>query len=246
MRGISIAAGLWLAAGAAAAEDIHVAVASNFSQVAQMLAASFAEGTGHEVVLIPGSTGKHYAQIRNGAPFDIFLAADVHHPKMLEEDRMAVTASRFTYAKGRLVLWSPIEGYVERRGEVLEFGDYRHLGMANPDLAPYGYAAREVLESLGLWEKLQDRMVRGENIGQAFQFVASGSAELGFVALSQVTEPGNRMGAGSYWEVPQELYTPIEQQAVLLKDKRASREFLDFVKSDEARAIIRQHGYRTP
>jgi molybdate transport system substrate-binding protein len=196
--------------------------------------------------LIPGSTGKHYAQIRNGAPFDIFLAADALHAERLEDGDLAIPGSRISYAFGELVLWSPREDFVDDQGQVLATGDFRYLGIANPELAPYGLAAREALESLGLWEGLQDRIVRGENIGQAFQFVASGSAELGLVALSQVTRPGHRMRAGSYWKVPQELYSPIEQQAVLLKDTAAARELMDFIESAEARVIIRQNGYTTP
>jgi len=246
IRRLVLGAGLWFAVGDVAAEEIQIAVASNFSRVAEILASRFEETTGHRVVWIPGSTGKHDAQIRNGAPFDIFLAGDTLHPKMIEDSGLGVQGSRFTYALGGLVLWSPRENYVDGKGSVLETGDFRHLGMANPDLAPYGLAAREALASLGLWDELQDRTVRGENVGQAFQFVASGNAELGFVALSQIMEPGNRMRSGSYWLVPQEIYTPIEQQAVLLKDKPAARQFMEFIKGDKARIIIQQYGYKAP
>jgi molybdate transport system substrate-binding protein len=235
-----------VAVGIAAAAEIQVAVASNFSQVVGILAARFEATTGHRVAMIPGSTAKHYAQIRNGAPFDLFLAADAFHPKKLEEGGLAIPGSRFTYAFGQLVLWSPREDYVDNQGEVLENGEFRHLGIANPALAPYGLAAREVLESLGLWERLQYRMVRGENIGQAFQFVASGNAELGFVALSQIMTPGHGLRTGSIWHVPQELYTPIEQQAVLVQDNAAAREFMDFLESAEAQLIIQDNGYRSP
>lgn len=246
IRGILITFGPWLAIGTAAADEIQIAVSSNFSQVAERLGSQFEMTSAHRVTPIPGSTGKHYAQIRNGAPFDIFLAADALHPQMLEDDGLAVRGSRYTYARGELVLWSPTAGLVDPQGKVLEDGEYRHLAMANPDLAPYGVAAREVLESLGLWMELQDRAVRGENVGQAFQFVASGNAELGFVALSQITKSSNQMRAGSYWRVPPKLYSPIEQQAILLRDTRAAREFLGYLESDKARAIIRQHGYQTP
>lgn len=246
IRGVLVCACLWLAVGIVAAAEIQVAVASNFSQVVGILASRFETTTGHRVAVIPGSTGKHYAQIRNGAPFDLFLAADAIHPRRLEEGGLAIPGSRFTYAVGQLVLWSPREDFVDDQGEVLENGKFRHLGIANPGLAPYGLAAREALESLELWEGLQDRMVRGENIGQAFQFVASGNAELGFVALSQVMTPGHGLRTGSIWQVPQELYTPIEQQAVLVQDNAAAREFMDFLESAEARLIIRDHGYKSP
>jgi molybdate transport system substrate-binding protein len=246
IRGVLVCACLWLAVGIVAAAEIQVAVASNFSRVVGILAARFEATTGHRVAVIPGSTGKHYAQIRNGAPFDLFLAADALHPRRLEERGLAIPGSRFTYAFGRLVLWSPREDYVDDQGEVLENGEFRHLGIANPGLAPYGRAAREALESLGIWEGLQDRLVRGENIGQAFQFVASGNAELGFVALSQVMTPEHGLTTGSIWRVPQELYTPIEQQAILVRDNAAAREFMDFLESAEARLIIRDNGYRSP
>jgi len=246
IRGVLLPACLWLAVGIVAAAEIQVAVASNFSQVVGILASRFEATTGHRVSVIPGSTGKHYAQIRNGAPFDVFLAADALHPQRLEDGGLAIPGSRFTYAVGELVLWSPREDYVDDQGEVLENGEFRHLGIANPGLAPYGLAAREALESLGLWEGLQDRMVRGENIGQAYQFVASGNAELGFVALSQVMKPGREVAAGSIWLVPQELYTPIEQQAVLVQDNAAAREFIEFIESAEARRIIQENGYKSP
>jgi len=241
-----IAAGLWLAVDATAAEEIRIAVAANFSSAAEALTVAFESQTEHEIGLIFGSTGRHYAQIRNGAPFDIFLAADVLHPRLLEDDDLAISGTRFTYARGALVLWSPLEGFVDGRGEVLTDGDYRHLAMANPDLAPYGLAARQVLESLGLWKQLQGGIVRGENVGQAFQFVASGNAELGFVALSQITRPGHEIRAGSSWRVPQQLYVPIDQQAALLTDTAAAREFLEFIRSEAARAIIHQFGYTVP
>ncbi len=144
-----------------------------------------------------------------------------------------------------MVLWSPRVDYVDRAGEVLVQGDFRHLALANPKLAPYGKAAKEVLESRGLWQDLQGRIVRGENIGQTFQFVKTGNAELGFVSMSQVQRPGQTV-EGSWWEIPQSLYTPIEQQAVLLKDDPVARAFLDFVRGEEGREIIRAYGYRTP
>ncbi len=234
-----------LIAAPAAAAEIRVAVASNFVETIRGIASRFEDRTDHEVLLATGSTGKHYAQIVSGAPFEVFFAADSRRPRLLEESGEAVVGSRFTYAVGRLVLWSPDEGVVDASGDVLERGRFRYLAVANPRLAPYGLAAREVLESRGLWRALQDRMVRGENVGQAFQFVASGNADLGFVASSQIVRPG-RTTTGSFWAIPPELHTPIEQQAILLKNDDAAREFLAFVRSETALAIIRSHGYGTP
>lgn len=233
------------AAGSAPAEEIRVAVASNFADAMQELAGRYEQQSGHKIILAFGSTGKHYAQIKHGAPFSAFFAADVERPEQLEEEGLAVAGSRFTYAIGKLVLWSPRADYVDPAGKVLEQGDFRHLALANPKLAPYGKAAREVLERRGLWRVLQDRLVRGENIGQAFQFVKSSNAELGFVAWSQVNRPGKPM-IGSWWEIPQALYSPIEQQAVLLEDNPVARDFLTFARSEAALEIIRAHGYGTP
>lgn len=229
----------------ATAAEIKVAVASNFL-AAREVARSFEETTGHRVTLIFGSTGKHYAQIRNGAPFDVFLAADADHPRRLEAEGLAVSESSFTYAVGALVLWSPDDNLVDTSGKVLEHSDFRYLAIANPKLAPYGEAAREVLEARGLWESIQHRIVRGENIAQALQFVSSGNAELGFVALAQIARAGRGLSRGSSWRVPQELYRPIEQRAVLLEDSDAARSFIGFIRGTEARAIIREHGYTTP
>ena len=246
LRGCWIATALLLVCESAVAAEIRVAVASNFANAAAALAHRFEAISEHQVTLVYGSTGKHYAQIRNGAPFEAFFAADARHPEMLESDGLAVSGSRFTYAIGRLVLWSPEDGYVDGRGQVLEVGDFRHLAIANPRLAPYGLAAQEVLESRGLWENLEQRLVRGENIGQAFQFVKSGNAELGLVALSQVTSPESQPETGSRWLVPEGLHTPIRQQAVLLEDSAATRAFGEFIRSAEARSIIRSFGYQTP
>ncbi len=229
----------------AMADNIHVAVASNFTHTIKMLAGQFEASSGHKVTLSFGSTGKHYAQIKNGAPFDAFFAADVKRPQLLDEEGVALPGSRFTYAIGKIVLWSPKRSIVDAQGKVLEEGTFRHLAIASPKLAPYGKAARQVLQGRGIWEALQDRMVRGENIGQTFQFVKSGNAELGFVALSQIKHPAHTI-EGSLWEVPQSLYSPIEQQAVLLRESDAARAFLTFVKSDESLEIIRRFGYATP
>ena len=227
------------------ADEIRVAVASNFRPALAAAAERFRQSAGHEVVLIPGSTGKHYAQILNGAPFDAFFAADAERPRRLEEEGRSVPGSRFTYAVGQLVLWSPDAGLVDADGEVLKSGAFRHLSIANPRLAPYGAAARSVLQALGLWEALTPRLVRGENIAQTFQFVISGNAQLGFVARSQLEAPGQAFG-GSSWLPPPELYPPIEQQAVLLRDSPAGRAFMTFMRGEEARAIVGAYGYDSP
>ncbi len=231
-----------LLAPAAAADEIRVAVASNFAEAMNTLVSRFEARTGHSVIPVFGSTGKHYAQIINGAPFAIFFAADVERPKRLEEEGRAVAGSRFTYAIGRLVLWSPTADRVDPEGQVLRQGAFRHLALANPELAPYGRAAEQTLRAMGLWERLEPCLVRGENISQAFLFVGSGSAELGFVALSQVWR-GDGPIEGSSWIIPQKWHEPIEQQAVLLKDSKTARDFLAFVNSEEATEIIRRFGY---
>ncbi|NNK32182.1 MAG: molybdate ABC transporter substrate-binding protein [Xanthomonadales bacterium] len=225
----------------AGGDVIRIATASNFMTVMPALADAFEAQSGHTVILIPGSSGKHYAQILNGAPFEAFFSADARRPAELERRGRIVDGSRYTYAIGRLVLWSPVPGLVGDGADTLGSGAFRRLAIANPRLAPYGEAARQTLESLGLWNGLQDRLVRGENVAQAFQFVHSGNAELGLVALSQLV---GRDG-GSQWLVPAERYAPIEQQAVLLREGPA-RSFLDWVRSEAARDIIEAGGYLAP
>jgi molybdate transport system substrate-binding protein len=227
------------------ADEIRVAVASNFRDAMTALARQFEAESEHQITLIFGSTGKQFAQISNGAPFDAFLSADSKRPELLESTGLAVPGSRFTYAVGKLVLWSPQAGYVDPGGKILERGDFRHLAIANPDLAPYGTAAREALQALGLWNQLGPRLVRGENVGQAFQFVSSGNAQLGLVAWSQLKRNGSVI-EGSYWLVPARYYRPIEQQAVLLRDTVAARMFMSFIRSEESAKIIRTHGYDLP
>lgn len=232
--------------GTVAADEIQVAVASNFTGAIKAVSRQFEKNTRTKIVLMFGSTGKHYAQIRNGAPFDLFFAADVERPELLEGQGVALPGSRFTYAIGKLVLWSAEPGFVDPYGEVLKKGDFHFIAIANPKLAPYGKAAQDLLLSLGLWEGLsKNRLVRGENISQTFQFVNSRNAKLGFVALSQVKHPGKAI-PGSWWEVPQSMYSPIEQQAVQLRKKDSATTFLEFVQSDEARKIINAYGYSTP
>ena len=245
MLRLFIVLALSLASAQSMAAEIRVAAASNFTRAMTSLVQQFETNTRHKVKLVFGSTGKHYAQIRNGAPFDAFFAGDIERPRLLEEEGMAIPGTRFTYAVGKLILWSPKAGYIDSDGKMLSDGNFYHLAIANPKLAPYGRAAREVLQSRGLWSGMKDKIVRGENIGQAFQFVNSGNAELGFIAYSQIKLPGQSI-AGSYWEVPEKLYTPIEQQAVLLKDNDATRDFISFVRSKLALEIIQDYGYDTP
>ena len=237
---------LWaLAAAHTMAGEARVAVAANFAAPMQRIAADFERASGHRLLLSTGATGKFFVQIANGAPFEVFLAADDETPARLEREGLAVPGSRFTYAIGRLVLWSSRAGYVDERGEVLERGDFRHLALANPKTAPYGAAAEETLRRLGLLEKLRPRFVQGENIAQTFQFVASGNAELGFVALAQVSGRGTPAG-GSLWVVPAAMHAPIRQDAALLargRDNPAAQAFLAYLKSDQAKAVIRAYGY---
>ncbi|MHB1214074.1 MAG: molybdate ABC transporter substrate-binding protein [Thiobacillus sp.] len=233
-----------IARGAFAAE-VQVAVAANFSAPMQKIAADFERDTGHKARLAFGSTGKFYAQIRNGAPFEVFFAADDETPAKLEKEALAVSGSRFTYAIGQLALWSSRPGYVDDKGEVLRQGAFAHLALANPRLAPYGAAALETLNRLGLQAELQPKFVLGENIAQAFQFVSTGNAELGFVALSQVTE-GGKLKAGSAWLVPPALHAPIRQDAVILTrgtDNPAAQALMKYMKENKARAIIKAYGY---
>jgi molybdate transport system substrate-binding protein len=229
----------------ALADEVHVAVASNFTAPMQKIAADFEKDTGHKVILSLGATGKFYAQIKNGAPFDVLLAADDEIPARLEKDGMGVPGSRFTYAIGTLVLWSPQPGYVDGRGEMLKKGGFRHMAIANPKLAPYGAAAVETLKKLGLMDAVQAKLVQGENITQTYQFIASGNAELGFVALSQVKKESGEI-EGSHWQVPKNLYAPIRQDAVLLVKGRgsaAAQQFLKYLRGGQATAIISGYGY---
>lgn len=233
-------------AGPAAGEQAVVAVAANFSEVAERLAKDFERESGHTLTFVAGSTGKLYAQIANGAPFEVFLSADQERPERLEKEGLAVAGSRFTYATGRLTLWSREPGRIGRDGAaILRQGRFRHLAIANPALAPYGAAAKQALEKLGLWERCKDRIVMGQTIGQAHTLVDSGNAELGLVALSSVLSPRNDT-KGSRWDVPSDLHAPIHQDAVLLARAArnpAARGFLDFLRSATGRAVIASYGY---
>lgn len=227
-----------------AGDEVRVAVASNFSETARALETLFEEESGHDLIFSAGSSGKHFAQIENGAPFDVLLAADVERPKQLEASGNAIQGSRFTYAIGEIVLWSPDEKLVDPVGAVLRTGEFRHLALANPKLAPYGKAAQQLLVGNNLWEPLASKIVQGENISQTFQFISSGNAQLGFVSLSQITKPGQVI-RGSYARFDPGSYDSIEQQAVLLTDKIAAREFLEFLKSNQAQNLIHAFGYST-
>jgi molybdate transport system substrate-binding protein len=231
--------------GTAHAGEVQVAVAANFAGPMEKLAAQFQKDTGHKAVVASGATGKFYAQIRNGAPFEVLLSADDETPARLEAEGHAVAKSRFTYAVGRLVLWSAKANYVDAAGAVLKTGDFTHLAIANPKTAPYGAAATAVIDKLGLTARLQPRLVQGENIAQAFQFASTGNAELGFVAQAQVWRDG-KFTAGSGWIVPATMHAPIRQDAALLTrgaKNPAAQALLDYLRSDKAKALIRAYGY---
>lgn len=236
---------LWFLPLFAHADGIQIAVASNFKPAMAQLVTAFEKNTDHEISVSYASTGKHYAQIVNGAPYDAFLAADSERPRRLEEAHLAVPGSRFTYAVGRLVLWAPGE-HVEHDGsKFLQTGSFRFFAIANPQTAPYGKAAREVLINVGVWENMQSQLVRGENIAQVFAFVQTGNADAGLIALSQAIQNSDSM-TGSRWRIPADQHDAISQQAVLLKEKPAAREFLDFLRGREAKKMISRHGYVFP
>lgn len=234
-----------LLAASARAADVTVAVAANFTAPMQKIAAAFERDTGHRAVVSLGSTGRFYAQVKNGAPFQVLLSADDETPARMEQEGLAVRGTRFTYAVGRLVLWSASSGVVDTAGEVLRRPGNGRIAIADPKLAPYGAAAVEAMQKLGMEAALRPRLVQGESIAQAFQFVTTGNAEMGFVALSQVTVDG-RIDKGSAWAVPAGLHAPIRQDAVLLaagRDNPAATALLAYLRSDTARALIRSHGY---
>lgn len=228
------------------ADEVQVAVAANFTAPIQAIAKDFEKDTGHKLVASFGATGQFYAQINNGAPFEVFLAADDSTPAKLEQEKQTVAGSRFTYAIGTLALWSAKPGYVDAQGEVLKTNDYKHLSIANPKTAPYGLAATQVLAKLNLTEATKGKLVEGQNITQAFQFVSTGNAELGFVALSQIYKDG-KVKNGSAWIVPSSLHDPIRQDAVILnkgKDNPAAKAFIDYLRGPKATAVIKSYGYQ--
>ncbi len=246
-RFITLLTGLTFAFSSLAvqAAEVQVAVAANFTAPMQKIAAEFEKDTGHKALISFGATGKLYAQIKNGAPFQVFLAADDKTPARLEAEGDTVPDSRFTYAIGKLVLWSAKPGYVDDQGKVLKKGSFKHLAIASPKTAPYGAAAVETLTKLGLLDSIQPKLVTGENISQTYQFIVTENAELGFVALSQVMVDG-QLTSGSSWIVPADLHQLIRQDAVILakgQDQPAAQALVDYLKSEKAKAIIESYGY---
>ena len=228
------------------AATVLVAVASNFTKPMNELAEAFNKATGHEANLAFGSSGKFVAQIENDAPFEVFLSADEKNPKKLEESGKAVANTRFTYAIGRLVLWSVKTGYVDDQGQILSKGGFKHIALADPKLAPYGLAAEVTMKNLGVLDKLQPLFVLGDNISQTLQFISSSNAELGFIALSQVIGKDGKISEGTGWVVPDNLHNPIRQDAILLKKGEpnpAAMALLNFLKTVEAKEITRTYGY---
>lgn len=230
------------------ADEVTVAVASNFSKPLEALATAFTATTGHELKISAGATGKLYAQIEHGAPFEVLLSADSKTPEKLIAAQLAIADSRFTYALGKLVLWSSTQNYIDAQGRVLQKNEFKHLAIANPKTAPYGAAAQEVLEHLGLTKTLEAKLVQGENISQTYDFVSTGNAELGFVAWSQVAQAGV-LKQGSVWQIPDRLYSPIQQDAVLLtkgQNNPAAKALLAFLKTPAAKMLITEAGYGLP
>lgn len=227
------------------AGEATVAVAANFTGPMEAIAPAFEKATGHKLTIAYGTVGKFYAQIKNNAPFDVLISSDQAAPIRLENDQLALPETRFTYAIGKLMLWSSKPGLVDNKGEVLKRGEFRHLAVANPKVAVYGAAAVQVMEKMGVRQALEAKWVLGENITQAYQFVATGNADLGFVALSQIYKDG-KYADGSYWAVPTELYPQIRQDAVLLtrgKGNAAAEALLGYLKGSFARQVIQAHGY---
>lgn len=247
LRRCSVALGsfLLLLSGLSAAAEVSVAVAANFTAPMKRIAEEFEKETGHKAVLSYGATGRFYAQITNGAPFDVFLSADDETPAKLEKVGAAVPGSSFTYATGRLVLWSAKPGLVDEKAAVLLRNEFKYLAIAAPKLAPYGAAAMQTLTKIGMLPFLQAKLVTGESIGQTFSMISSGNAELGFVAMSQVFE-NNKLKSGSAWVVPAHLHSALKQDAVLLargKSNPAALQLMTFMKSGQTRAILNSFGY---
>ena len=226
------------------AEQVLVAVAANFVPPFREIASEFEAVTGHNIRVAAGSSGNFYSQIKNGAPFDVFFSADTERPKLLEDEGFGVKDTRFTYAIGRLVLWSPSADRIDGE-ETLRSQKFKRIAFANPKTAPYGLAAMQTLQKLELWESLQPKIVMGENIGQTMGFIESGNADLGFVALSQALDPKIK-GQGSRWDIPANLHEPIKQDVILLtkgKDNPAAQALIEFIAGPQAKAIIERYGY---
>ena len=231
------------------AGEVSVAVASNFAGPMERLVPLFQKESGHTVKVSTGASGKLYAQIRGGATFDVFLSADEEMPKQLMQDGFAVGGSRFVYVTGRLVLWSAQPDLVDEKASVLNKGNFKMLAIANPRFSPYGVAAKETLAKLTMWNSIQEKLTKGENVTQTYQLVATEKADLAFIALSQVMRDGKMVEGGSWWLVPPEMHQPIRQSAVLLshaKDQVAAKAFLAFLKSEKARTVMRGFGYEVP
>ena len=229
----------------AQADEVQVAVAANFTAPIQAIASDFEKDTGHKLIAAYGATGQFYTQIKNGAPFEVFLAADDSTPEKLEKEGDIVPGSRFTYAVGTLALWSAKDGYIDGTDKTLIGNQYKHLSIANPKAAPYGLAATQVLAKLDLTDKVKNKIVEGQNITQAYQFVSTGNAELGFVALSQICKDG-KVSSGSAWIVPEAMHDPIRQDAVILKkgeNNPAAKALAEYLKGPKATAIIKSYGY---
>lgn len=223
----------------------HVAVAANFAEPMKAIAAELEKATGHQLKITLGATGKLFTQIKNGAPFDVLLAADTATPARLEAEGLAAASSRFTYATGKLVLWSANATQVDAKGDILKSGNFRKLALASPKVAPYGAAAVQVMHKLGLSETLAPKLVQGESIGQTFGFVFTGNADIGFVALSQVLVAA-KLKSGSMWVIPQNLYDPIRQDAVVLKraaNNPAALALMALLKSKGTQDLIRSYGF---
>lgn len=245
-RSLLAAALACLQIGAACADEIQVAVAANFTAPMRKIADEFEKETGHKALLSFGTVGQFYAQMKNGAPFEVLVSSDKATPDKLVRDGLALDDTRHTYAIGKLVLWSATPGLVDSKGAVLKSGKFQHLALANPTLAVYGAAGQEVLKKLGVWDAVQPKIVQAENITQAYQFVASGNAEIGFVALSQIIGDDGKLAKGSSWAPPADLYPPIKQDVIVLSlgnGKAGARALAKYLGSDKARAIIRSYGY---
>ena len=245
MRFVIVVSSL-LASATAFAAEVKLAVAANFSAPMKDIAQAFEAATGHKLLVTPGATGKFYAQIVNGAPFEVFMAADDETPAKLEKEGFGVPGTRFTYAIGQLALWSPAANTVDSAGQVLKNGNFRYLAIANPKVAPYGMAAVQVMQGMGVYTQLESRIVQGESIAQTYQFVATGNASLGFVALSQILDQG-KIKSGSAWVVPDTMHDALKQDAILLnpgKSSEAAKSLMTFMKSEKAKKIIRSYGYK--
>lgn len=230
------------------ADEFNLAVATNFHDTAKKLVNLFEQRTGHKAIITADSTGKLHNQVKEkSAAFDVFLSADVETPQLIEKEGLGIANTRFSYAIGKLVLWSPQEGLVDARGEILQKGEFQHLSIPDPQVGPYGVIAQETMKNLNVWEKLQSKLLLHENMTETYQTIKTGKAQLGFVALSMLNP--NQKIAGSFWVVPTNLYTPIEQQVILLqrgKDNKAALAFLDFLKTPRARNTIESYGYGLP